>query len=176
MAELRLRVEVLLTTVEALQIRQSEFADARNHRRSGDSMVSRDETQTEDSPNSERDGREQWEELRHSLHAQVDESEPDPDRAAFATDEIFRRLAAEPDDRVSLQDVSCGTTVCRIRLRVAEDTHASSQTEPILPDFLPWEGEALIEEDERDPTRLIVYLAREGETLTPLNTSNQREG
>ena len=45
-----------------------------------------------------------------------------------------------------------------------------------MPDFLPGEAEAYMEVDEHDPTQLVVYLAREGETLGAGSDSPQPRG
>ncbi len=95
----------------------------------------------------------------------LDASDPDPDWSRFASDEISQRLIGEGNDLLSLQEVHCGATACRIRIQVAEDPDGVPGIDPIMPDFLPWEAEAHMEADEHDPSQLIVYLAREGEEL-----------
>lgn len=174
-AELRFRVEALMLRVEALQGLQNRVAAAERIAARG-SVEEVGTDRFEAKPPTAEEEEENWEEFRFAMREQVDASDPDPDWSRFASDEISQRLIGEGNDLLSLQEVRCGATACRIRIQVAEDPNGVPGIDPIMPDFLPWEAEAYMETDEHDPSQLIVHLAREGETLGARSDSRSPRG
>lgn len=163
-AELRFRVEALALSVKALQRHQKEMALTQNTE-SRIRAVAEEPEQLETNPTSAEEEEDRWRDLKIAMHQEVNTGELDADWSSFASDEISRRLEGEENDQFSLREVRCSTTTCRIQIQIADDPNGAPGIEPIMPDFLPWEAEAYMETDEHDPTQLVVYLAREGETL-----------
>jgi hypothetical protein len=74
--------------------------------------------------------------------------------------------AAGPTDAV-IDDVTCRATLCRVGLRFPS-AYAREMGAPLLPSRIPWDTAGIMEEDEGDPTRVVLYAARSAELAPEL--------
>ena len=88
----------------------------------------------------------------------------DPHWAAGAQTEINARAAEMIPEGAALLAAHCRTSLCRLEVGF-ETLDARDQAFDVLPLLVPWDSDGFVHADTDDPSKVIVYAAREGRTL-----------
>jgi len=94
----------------------------------------------------------------------------DPGWRTKAEGRIRASVAEVAVDGMTLEEVECRSTLCRVRFRFATVQAREANTR-VVSLLVPWDSTGIVYRDERDPLRLIVYAARRDD-LSPTRRSS----